>query len=119
MNTATIPDRSTEQRMAALARANEIRTRRARVKQALKAGHLTPATVLNSLDYDWLQTMRVREVLLATPALGKIKVARALNYCAISPSKTIGGLTDRQRCCLLEYLTERFPQAPVGFRQAA
>lgn len=114
MPVATLPDRTHEQRMSALGRANEIRFRRARLKKALKAGDYTPATVLFSLEYDWLLKMRVETVLLATPTLGRVKVARALNHCRISPSKTIQGMTDRQREELLSYLAEKYPQAEIG-----
>jgi hypothetical protein len=114
MPLATMPHRSREQQLSALARANEIRFRRARLKKALRAGHYTPATVLFSLQYDWLATMRVETVLLATPSLGRVKVARALNSCRISPSKTIQGMTDRQREELLSYLAKHYPQAEIG-----
>jgi hypothetical protein len=66
------------------------------------------------MEYDWLHTMRVEEVLLATPALGRVKVARALNRCHVSPSKTIKGITDRQRTELLHFLEETFPGAEIG-----
>jgi hypothetical protein len=114
MTLTALPDRSYEQRMSALARANEIRFARARLKKALKAGDYTPATVLFSLQYDWLHKMRVEQVLLATPTLGRVKVARALNSCRISPSKTIEGMTERQREELLSYLAEKYPQAEIG-----
>lgn len=113
MTTAT-PPRTEQQRLSSLTRANEIRTRRAKIKRALRNRHLTPATVLFSLDYDWLHTMRVETVLLATPKLGRVKVNRALQACRISPSKTIYGLTQRQREELLNWLTERYPQAEIG-----
>lgn len=112
--TLTIPDRTMEQRMKALRHANQIRSQRARIKRALRNGHLTPATVLFSLDHDWLHTMRVETVLLATPKLGRVKVNRALQACRISPSRTIQGLTERQGVELLRYLEERWPTVEVG-----
>lgn len=106
-------ERTEEQRQAALRHANEIRTKRKELKWDLRAGRITPAEVLTSDAY-WLQTMLVRDVLLATPKLGRTKVACALNCCSVSPSKTIGGITDGQRERLLTYLTKRFPNLELG-----
>ena len=90
------PERSLTQRMDALKRANEIRTRRARLKRDLKAGRVKIHGLL--LDPpEYLQTAKVFDLLLAVPKYGRVKVNRILNHCRISPSKTIGGLSDRQR----------------------
>ena len=42
--------------------------------------------------------------LLAVPKYGRVKVNRILTHCRISPSKTIGGLSERQRNELVSYL---------------
>ena len=97
------PERSLTQRMDALARANEIRTRRARLKRDLKAGRVGIHELL--LDPpEYLQTAKVFDLLLAVPKLGRVKANRALTHCRISPSKTIGGLSERQRQELVSYL---------------
>lgn len=91
-----MPERSLIQRMDALQRANEIRTRRARLKRDLKAGRarLEPL-VLDPPDY--LLTARLFELLLALPKWGRVKVNRLLTVSRVSPSKTLGGLSERQR----------------------
>ena len=97
------PERSLTQRMDALARANEIRTRRARLKRDLKAGR----THIHGLLLDppeYLLTAKVFDLLLAVPKYGRVKVNRILTHCRISPSKTIGGLSERQRNELVSYL---------------
>ena len=97
------PERSLTQRMDALKRANEIRTRRARLKRDLKAGR----TKIHGLLLDppeYLQTAKVFDLLLAVPKYGRVKVNRILTQCRISPSKTIGGLSERQRNELVSYL---------------
>ncbi|HYP47493.1 MAG TPA: integration host factor, actinobacterial type [Thermoleophilaceae bacterium] len=97
------PERSLTQRMEALRRANEIRTRRARLKRDLKAGRSQiDALLLDPPDY--LQTAKVFDLLLAVPKYGRVKVNRILTHCRISPSKTIGGLSERQRTELVLYL---------------
>ena len=40
-------------------------------------------------------------MLMAVPKLGRVKAARLLNSCRISQSKTVGGLSDRQRAELV------------------
>ena len=97
------PERSLTQRMEALRRANEIRTRRARLKRDLKAGRSQiDGLLLDPPDY--LQTAKVFDLLLAVPKYGRVKVNRILTHCRISPSKTIGGLSERQRTELVLYL---------------
>ena len=97
------PERSLTQRMDALQRANEIRTRRARLKRDLKAGRVKIHGLL--LDPPkYLETAKVFDLLLAVPKYGRVKVNRILTHCRISPSKTIGGLSERQRNELVGYL---------------
>ena len=90
------PERSLQQRMDALARANDIRSLRAQLKRDIKAGRtqLVPL-VLEPPQY--LETAKVYDLLLATPRYGRIKANKVLSTCRISPSKTFGGLSDRQR----------------------
>jgi S13-like protein len=97
------PERSLTQRMDALKRANDIRTRRARLKRELKAGRTgIHGLLLDPPDY--LETAKVFDLLLAVPKYGRVKVNRILTQCRISPSKTVGGLSERQRNELVSYL---------------
>ena len=97
------PERSLTQRMDALKRANEIRTQRARLKRDLKAGRVQIHGLL--LDPpEYLLTAKAFDLLLAVPKYGRVKVNRILTHCRISPSKTIGGLSERQRNELVSYL---------------
>ena len=98
------PERSLNQRMDALRRANEIRTERARLKRDLKAGRVRIHGLLLEPP-DYLLTAKVFDLLLAVPKYGRVKVNRILTHCRISPSKTIGGLSDRQRNELVSYLS--------------
>jgi hypothetical protein len=97
------PERSLNQRMDALQRANEIRTRRAQLKRDLKAGRTSiHALLLDPPEY--LETAKVFDMLLAVPKYGRVKVNKILTNCRISPSKTIGGLSERQRTELVALL---------------
>jgi hypothetical protein len=51
-----------------------------------------------------VQTAKVIDMLMAVPKYGRVKTNRILNQCRISPSKTIGGLSERQRAELVAQL---------------
>ncbi|MDQ4082641.1 MAG: hypothetical protein M3123_07105 [Actinomycetota bacterium] len=97
------PLRSPDQRMEALRRANEIRVRRAQLKKDLKAGSVAVETVLSDPP-DYVETAKVIDILMAVPKFGRVKAGRFLNQCRISQSKTVGGLSERQRAELVGLL---------------
>src|SRR5438128_1529597 len=97
---AQAPVRSLDQRMDALKRANDIRVRRARLKKDLKDGHVRIEDVLNDPP-EFVSTAKVIDILMAVPKFGRVKAARFLNTCRISQSKTVGGLSERQRAELV------------------
>jgi hypothetical protein len=96
-------ERSFDQRMEALRRANQIRSRRAQLKKDLKSGRTSIGNVIADPP-DFVMTAKVFDMLMAVPKYGKVKATRFLNTCRISQGKTIGGLSDRQRAELLELL---------------
>ena len=100
---AAAPERSLVQRMDALQRANEIRTKRAQLKRDLKGGRVSIHDLLLTPP-DYLETAKVFDMLLAVPKYGRVKVNKILVQCRISPSKTIGGLSQRQRNELVSLL---------------
>ncbi len=99
------PERSLDQRMEALRRANEIRSLRAQLKKDLKSGRVTVDSVIADPP-EYLLTAKVFDMLLATPKLGKVKATRLLNQCRISQGKTLGGLSERQRGELVDLLAK-------------
>ena len=86
--------------MEALQRANDIRVRRARLKKDLKEGRVTIESILNSPP-EYVSTAKVFDILMAVPKFGRVKAARFLNQSRISQSKTVGGLSERQRAELV------------------
>src|SRR5579859_454970 len=100
------PERSLVQRMEALQRANDVRSRRAQLKRDLKAGR-QPIHELLLQPPEFLETAKVFDLLLAVPKYGRVKVNKILTSCRISPSKTIGGLSQRQRTELVELMRRR------------
>jgi hypothetical protein len=97
------PERSLDQRMDALGKANAIRTRRAQLKRDLKGGRTSIHNLLLSPP-EWVETAKVFDMLLAVPKYGRVKANKVLKQCRISPSKTIGGLSERQRTELVQML---------------
>ena len=89
--------------MEALKRANNIRSARAKLKKDLKGGKTSIQSLL--LDPpEYVETAKVFDMLLAVPKYGRVKTNRILNMCRISPSKTIGGLSERHRAELVAQL---------------
>lgn len=92
--------------MRALRRANEIRTKRAQLKRDLKAGKVKVEQLL--LDPpEWVESAKAFDMILAVPKYGRVKANKVLSQCRISPSKTIGGLSQRQRAELVSMLRRR------------
>jgi hypothetical protein len=84
------------QPLTALAQANRIRSERARLKAALRAGEERLAPLLLNPP-PCLQSASVAEVLLAVPGIGEVKVRRLLLSCRVSPGRRFDGLSARQR----------------------
>src|SRR6266567_3288143 len=97
---AHAPVRSLDQRMDALRRANDVRVRRAKLKKDLKDGRVRIQAILSNPP-EYVSTAKVFDILMAVPKFGRVKAARFLNQCRISQSKTVGGLSDRQRAELV------------------
>jgi S13-like protein len=95
------PVRSLDQRMDALKRANDVRVKRAKLKKDLKDGRMRIEAILGNPP-EYVETAKVIDILMAVPKFGRVKAARFLNTCRISQSKTVGGLSDRQRTELID-----------------
>jgi hypothetical protein len=105
-STLEVPVRSLIQRQEALSKANFIRSFRKTLKMDLKAGR----AILH--DYilappEPVHTMKLFDLILAAPKLGRVKTNRLLVQCRISPSKTLGGLSERQRAEVVSMLRRR------------
>jgi hypothetical protein len=87
--------------MEALKRANDIRVKRAKLKKDLKSGAVSIEQILAEPP-EYVSTAKVFDMLMAVPKFGRVKSLRMLNQCRISQSKTVGGLSDRQRQELID-----------------
>jgi hypothetical protein len=82
-----------------------VRLQRAQLKRDLK----TDRCAIEELLIDppaFVLTAKVADLLLALPKYGPVKVNKLLGRCRIAPTKTIGGLSERQRDELAALLTD-------------
>ena len=93
---AGVPGRSREQRLRALAQANQVRTARAELKRELASGKIELVEILADPP-PCARTARVRDLLVVLPRIGSVRAGRILAHCGIAHSKTLAGLTERQR----------------------
>ena len=100
---AAVPARTHEQRVRALTKANEIRSKRAQLKRDLKAGKVKVESLLRDPP-EYVMSAKAFDMILAVPKYGRVKANKILSQCRISPSKTIGGLSARQRGELVSQL---------------
>lgn len=92
------PDRTLDQRLEALAKANATRTFRAGLKRDVRAGRVDALELIADRYVDErLATMAVVDLIQAVPKIGRVKARRAIARARVAPSKTLGGITDRQR----------------------
>lgn len=83
-----------EQRMSALARGNEIRSYRARLKKDVAAGRVPYDRLLERGPHDdRLRSMKLEDALKAMPAIGPRRVKYILRDAQISPRATLGGVS--------------------------
>jgi hypothetical protein len=73
------------------------------LKKELKAGRVQIDELLDDPP-EYVGTAKVFDILLAVPKFGRVKAARILKHCRISQSKTVGGLSERQRAELVGLL---------------
>lgn len=93
----TAPVRTLDQRLDALALGNRHRTLRKELKQDIAAGRTTLADALLEPIPAWLETMKVYDLVLSAPKIGPTKANKMFVRIRLSHSKTVGGMTARQR----------------------
>lgn len=111
MPTSLLDPTCTGQHMDALRRANEVRLARADLKRRLKRGKLDAADLL--LDPpDYIDAMRIADLLAAQPRWGTIRVRRFCQRVPVSETRPIGDLTYRQRRVIAEAVLSGGQLAP-------
>lgn len=98
-----VPNLSTQERADALAKAQEMRTKRMELRKELKAGSVTLAEVLKRED-EIVTRMKVKYLLESLPNVGKITAVSIMEEIGINESRRVQGLGKRQLAMLLEKL---------------
>ena len=99
-----------DQRLESLREATRIRIVRAEIKRQVKAGTVDVVALVLDPPAD-LRSMKVASLLEALPMVGRQKAAAWLRRAGVSPVKSLGGLTPRQRAALSEQLVGRVGDA--------
>ena len=97
-----LPKLSLEEKKKALKKAQEIRSKRAQIRQDLKQGKTTIREVLANLDDDVIAKMRVAYLLESLPRIGKIRTRKIMSDIGINETRRVQGLGNRQKQALLE-----------------
>lgn len=101
----TAPDRTLTQRREALKIANSVRIERAAVKREIKAGSQWVVDLILDPPPS-LYSMKVRKLLLSVRRVGPVKADKLLRAAGVTPSKTLAGLSERQRNALAAELVK-------------
>ena len=101
-----LPKLTADEKMAALRKAQEMRSRRAQIRQSLKEGRLTLEKILNGPADDVISRMRVAYLLESLPRIGRVRTRKIMEEVGIHESRRIQGLGVRQREALLKRLVK-------------
>ncbi len=99
-----LPKLSLEEKRIALKKAQEVRSKRAKIRQSLKKGKTTIREVLNNINDDVVAKMRVVYLLESLPRIGKVKTKKIMSDIGIDETRRIQGLGNRQKQALIERL---------------
>jgi hypothetical protein len=97
-----------EQSLEALVKANRVRMARARDKQAIKRGALSPVQILREPPDHW-QTAMVVDLLLAMHKVGRGRALRWLESTQVSPTTRLMTLSEARRWRLSHYVAYASP----------
>lgn len=99
-------DPRVQQRLDALTKANGVRAERAALKKRIKAGRADSAQVLTNVPA-YAETMRVFDLLMAHPYIGRVKANRICRMLNIRPSIYLHKLSKVTRDQLIDYIAQR------------
>ncbi|HBK61633.1 MAG TPA: integration host factor [Firmicutes bacterium] len=101
-----LPELTPEQKREALKKAQEVRSKRAKVRADLKAGSMTLEGVLSRAEDEVIGKMRVAYLLESLPRIGKVRSRQIMEEIGIDESRRVQGLGVRQKEALLKKLAK-------------
>lgn len=99
-----LPKLTPDEKRRALQKAQEMRSKRAEVREQLKKGRLSLREVLNNANDEVVGKMRVAYLLQSLPQVGKVTSRKIMDEIGIHESRRVQGLGKRQIGALLEKL---------------
>lgn len=97
-----LPKLSLEEKKKALKKAQEVRSKRAQIRQDLKTGKTNIRELLSKIDDEVVAKMRVVYLLESLPRIGKVKTKKIMSDIGIDETRRIQGLGNRQKQALIE-----------------
>lgn len=91
-----LPKLTLDEKRKALAKAQEMRSQRAKLREKLKSGELTLRAVLENSSEEVIARMRVSYLLQSLPQVGKVTSDRIMNEIGIHENRRVQGLGKRQ-----------------------
>ena len=99
MNDATATIAGAPQHMRALARANQVRRARAQLKRRIADGVIGVAEITLTCPPEAV-SMTLGELLVSQRSWGETRCRKFLAEVGMPETKTVGSMTERQRCAL-------------------
>ena len=100
-----LPKLTPAEKMEALKKAQEVRSKRSQMRAKLKSGELTLEKVLAAAkDDEVIARMKVAYLLESLPRIGRIRSRKLMEDIGIDESRRVQGLGVRQKEALLERL---------------
>lgn len=108
MQVMPIPERTAEQRAAALHKAHEARSARAAIRAGMRAGEIDPLVVLDEWQRDetWA-ALPARIWLLSLPGVGEATADKVMAQAGVSRTRRLRGLGQHQREALRAFALGR------------
>lgn len=100
----SLPYLSQEEKMKALKKAQEMRSKRAELRTKLKNGAISLQDVLDAADDEVIARMRVTYLIQSLPQIGKVTSRKIMSEIGINENRRVQGLGKRQRDELLKRL---------------
>ena len=99
-----LPTLTPAQRAAALEKAAQARAARAQARAQLRSGELSPVDVLRRPHESPAGDLRVEQLLVSLPGIGKARATALLTTAGIPPTRRVRSLGTRQQQALADAL---------------
>ena len=100
----TVPQLTEDDRNNALAKAQEMRSKRMELRKKLKSGQIKLEDIFEDMENEVIARMRVKYLLESLPQIGKITAKKIMEEIGIDESRRIQGLGPRQKKSFLDKL---------------